>query len=88
MLGHTEAIVNGRIARRGIGPRGGTQGLSIDTCDGRQLLGTVLGKANKVYPGLEGGRVAALGHKGLVYEPFCRDHVGDGIQYRHVGARH
>ncbi len=86
VLGDAEAIVDGGVAAPGVEPGGGTDGLCRHARQLFHLFRRIAGLGDERRPVGEFVPVAAGAHEGLVAEPFGDDHMGQGGQYRDIGA--
>ncbi len=86
VLGDAEAVVDGGVAAGGVEPRGLSQRGRGHAGGRLDRLGGVARLGDERPPARERDAVAALGDEGLVHQALGDDHVGDGVDDRHVGA--
>ena len=86
MLGHAESVVNRGIAATRIQSRHGTHFGSRHAGDRFSVFRSLRGRADKVFPFLEGHRFAARGNKIMIDQILINDHMGNGIDQRDIGA--
>ena len=87
VLGDPESVVDRRVGRRGVQPRGRAK---IVSWHARQLLGglgAVLGRRDKGRPSLVGLAIAAFSDESTVHQALGDHHVTERIDDRDVRAR-
>jgi hypothetical protein len=86
MLGDAQAVVDRRIAARGVQARRGAQFGGRHAAGGLQRLGRILRARDELAPVGEGLGLAAFGDEGLVDQALGDDDMGHGREHGDVGA--
>ncbi|MND29242.1 hypothetical protein D3C80_197460 [compost metagenome] len=86
VLGHAQAVVDGRVAAGGVQPGGGADLLGRYAADRAKHFGGVFRQADEVAPAGEIFGFAAGIDEALGQQAFGDDHVGQGVEHGHVGT--
>ncbi|MNO98092.1 hypothetical protein D3C76_898260 [compost metagenome] len=87
VLGHPQAVVDGRVAAGGIQPGRSADLLRWHATNRAEHLGGVVWQADEVAPTGEVFGFAAGIDEALGQQALGNDHVGQGVEHGHVGAR-
>lgn len=87
VLGNAQAVVNRRVATGGVQPGGGADLFGGHAAHRAKHFGGVVGVGNEVAPAGEVFGFTAGVDEALVEQAFGDDHMGQGVEHGHVGAR-